>query len=287
MSDKVAAPREESHSEQWMTAKFASSRLAAGFVGRWNRLVSTTNWEKGCIICEWREALLVGGQAVTEYSDEAWAQLVGHVTSQHVGRLRRVFNRFGAVHQQYESLYWSHFQAALDWSDAEMWLEGAIQNGWSVSQMRGQRWEILGTPAAEQAEQTALEVAVNGETLDEDAAEPVSRVQQPGTEPAGSQEAHDPSTASQQAAQSVSGADAPGMEDAVADDLQEQASAEPATQATTGQRLGVACADLPDQIAEAFEQFKLAIIAQRRQGWRAISREGVIECLDALKELVG
>ena len=27
------------------------------FVGRWNRLVSTTNWEKGRIILQWREAL--------------------------------------------------------------------------------------------------------------------------------------------------------------------------------------------------------------------------------------
>mgnify|MGYP000408540184 CR=1 FL=1 len=27
-----------------------------------------------------------------------------------------------------------------------MWLEGAIHNGWSVSQMRGQRWETVGKP---------------------------------------------------------------------------------------------------------------------------------------------
>jgi hypothetical protein len=42
---------------------------------------------------------------------------------------------------------------------------------------------------------------------------------------------------------------------------------------------------LSDDLADAFEQFKLAIIAQRREGWRDTTRETVIECLDALKEL--
>ena len=117
---------------------------AAEYVGRWNRLVSTTNWEKGRIIFEWREALGQAGAPAASLSDEAWSRQVGGVTSQHVGRLHRVYERFGAVHGQYAGLYWSHFQAALDWPDAEMYLEGAVQNGWSVSQMRNQRWEVLG-----------------------------------------------------------------------------------------------------------------------------------------------
>jgi len=123
-----------------------SHDVAGKYIGQWNRLVSTTNWEKGRIICQWRDALIAAGAPVTEYSDEAWSQLVGGVTSQHVGRLRRVFQRFGDVFDQYEGLYWSHFQASLDGEDAEMWLEGAIHNNWSVSQMRGKRWETLGKP---------------------------------------------------------------------------------------------------------------------------------------------
>ena len=107
------------------------------YVGQWNRLVSTTNWQKGRIIGAWRESLAVQGLAVNEYSDEAWARLVGGVTGQHVGRLRRVFARFGETHEQFAGLYWSHFQAALDWSDAEMWLQGAVSSGWSVA--RAQR----------------------------------------------------------------------------------------------------------------------------------------------------
>ncbi len=114
------------------------------FIGQWNRLISTTNWEKGGIILQWRESLKQSLGSASESSDETWSQLVGGVTSQHVGRLRRTFERFGHVYQEYEGIYWSHFYAALEWDDAEMWLEGAIQNRWSVSAMRRQRWEVLG-----------------------------------------------------------------------------------------------------------------------------------------------
>ena len=64
-----------------------------------------------------------------------------------------MFQRFGAVSDQYDGLFWSHFQAGLDWDDAEMWLEGAILNGWSVSQMRGKRWEALGNAGAPPADE--------------------------------------------------------------------------------------------------------------------------------------
>ena len=114
------------------------------YVGRWNRLISTTNWEKGRIVSEWRAALQQADAPAASYADDAWSQQVGGVTPQHVGRLRRVYERFGDVHQQYPGLYWSHFQAALDWPDAEMYLEGAVQNNWSVAQMRNQRWEAMG-----------------------------------------------------------------------------------------------------------------------------------------------
>src|SRR5687767_12291642 len=111
----------------------------APFLGRWNRLVSTTNWEKGCIIHDWRDALIASDAPAAEYSDDAWSSRVGSVTPQHVGRLRRVFDRFGNAHDNYAGLYWSHFQAAIDWNDAEMWLEGAVQNRWSVAAMRRER----------------------------------------------------------------------------------------------------------------------------------------------------
>ena len=67
------------------------------YLGRWNLLVSTTNWEKGRIISDWRQTLIDAGAPAQEYSDDAWSRRVGGVSGQHVGRLRRVFERFGAV----------------------------------------------------------------------------------------------------------------------------------------------------------------------------------------------
>ncbi len=139
------------------------------FVTRWNGLISTTNWEKGRIIHEWRERLIAEDAPPQESSDEAWSRRVGGVSGQHVGRLRRVYDRFGDVREQYEGLYWSHFQAALDWNDAEMWLEGAVQSGWSVSAMRSQRWEALGAPADQKPRDEDI---VTGE-LDEDSLPPM------------------------------------------------------------------------------------------------------------------
>src|SRR5690242_18371184 len=135
----------------------AGDRAAEQFVGRWRGLVSTTNWEKGRIICEWREALKESGAAPQEYSDEAWSRRIGQVSGQHAGRLRRVYERFQNDRESYNGLYWSHFQTALDWSDAEMWLEGAVQNDWSVSQMRAQRWETLGGKRTAEREEEIVE----------------------------------------------------------------------------------------------------------------------------------
>ena len=113
--------------------------LSKQFLHQWNQLVSTTNWEKGKIICRWRDVLQVEGFSPHHFSDEVWSRHIGNVTPQHAGRLRKVFVRFGSVWQDYSGLYWSHFYAALDWEDPELWLEGAIQNQWSISQMRSAR----------------------------------------------------------------------------------------------------------------------------------------------------
>lgn len=254
----------------------APSGVAERFVGQWNRLVSTTNWEKGRIICQWREALMEQGAAVTEYSDESWAQLVGGVTSQHVGRLRRVFQRFGEEYDQYPGLYWSHFQAALDWDDAPMWLEGAIQNEWSVSQMRGKRWETLGTLPAEQRRE--LEASPEFDTPIDD--EPNVSEQNDGE-----QRDVTAAPASTSAAKTTS-LSSPGessegpLDDPIESDAQRAKAA-----GSNATRLNVNVELLPDDLADAFEQFKLAIITQRREGWRETTPETVCECLDALKVL--
>ena len=258
------------------TALAAPADVAGRFIGQWSRLVSTTNWEKGRIICQWRDALVAAAAAAADYSDEAWSQLVGGVTSQHVGRLRRVFQRFGDAFDQYDGLYWSHFQAAIDWEDAEMWLEGAILQNWSVSQMRGKRWETVGKPG----EQAPFDETAESDELDDDAMEVsddeafaggVSSVEKSSDAPksrAANDDADD--SADEPAARSASGGDD-----------------RPTGQATAKQRsrLAVEVDDLPDDLADAFEQFKLAIITQRRLRWSETTPSAVIECLDALREL--
>jgi hypothetical protein len=231
------------------------------FVGRWNTLVSTTNWEKGRIIQQWREALIDAGAPAADYSDEAWSLLVGGVTGQHVGRLRRVYQRFSATRETYAGLYWSHFQAALDWDDAEMWLEGAAQSRWSVSQMRNQRWETLGALPAD--EPRAEDVVVS--ELDEDF-EP-ARETPPEAARASREEADD---------------DNNRIEPAVVD----EADAEPApTERVAFVRPFENLAELPDDLADAFESFKLAILRHKTAGWVEIARDDVLASLDALKAL--
>ena len=47
--------------EQSSEAMAMIEEASAEYLGKWNRLVSTTNWEKGRIICQWREALEEAG----------------------------------------------------------------------------------------------------------------------------------------------------------------------------------------------------------------------------------
>ena len=254
----------------------STAELAAPYVGRWNRLVSTTNWEKGRIICQWRQALIDAEAPVSEYSDEAWATRVGGVSSQHVGRLRRVFQRFGETHEQFAGLFWSHFQAGLDWDDAEMWLEGAVQNDWSVSQMRGKRWETVGEPGQPMPDEPLAEEGGSSSTSaaeDDSNSEAAGRVQ----------------TVTAQAAK-VKDLDADTEETAETDESgpaesDSVAVAEAETSRAAPQRLAVEVEELPDDLADAFEQFKLAIIAHRRDGWVDTTPEIVVECLEALREL--
>jgi hypothetical protein len=251
------------------------------YIGRWNRLVSTTNWEKGRIIHQWRDALAASEAPPTDYSDEAWARLVGGVTGQHAGRLRRTFRRFGDAYAQYEGLYWSHFQAALEWDDAEMWLEGAVQNKWSVSQMRRSRWETLG--GDQQSEPRDEEVQAS--ELDED------------FEPALNRDPDEPPRSEgSEAVQAGPRHEGPDFGD-------DDADGEPQSTSHARERDGAEIyagdeeptirfvrpfenlADLPDDLAEAFESFKLAILRHKTDDWRQISRDDVLASLDALKEL--
>ncbi|TWU00513.1 hypothetical protein Pla108_14650 [Botrimarina colliarenosi] len=263
---------DEPNVEAELSAKAIES--STPFVGQWNQLVSTTNWDKGQIITAWREALRKSGAHVTEYSDEAWTRLVGNVTSQHVGRLRRAHERFGAVREQYAGLYWSHFQAALDWEDAEMWLEGAISNKWSVSQMRAGRWEATGGGPEGPSDGRVIETQ-----LDEDAYQSLSSRETEttdGAKPAasGDGDATAASTARESSPQHDDDSEAPF-------DVPGESAGERAPRVRPFADL----AALPDDVADAFEQFKLVILSHKLSGWDAISRDDLLGALESLKAL--
>jgi hypothetical protein len=244
------------------------------YVGRWNRLVSTTNWEKGRIIAAWREALHEAGAPASLATDEAWSRQVGNVTPQHVGRLRRVCERFGEVCQQYKGLYWSHFQAALDWTDAEMYLEGAVQNGWSISEMRNQRWEALGG----QPDQKPRDEDIVASEWDEDVS---------------AESDNSPSASIASSVGEVHGVDELYDDEPRADEFDANAShhASPAAAsvaeapAAPTLRPFESLPPLPADLNEAFELFKLAILAHKITAWQEIARDDVLSVLESLKQL--
>ena len=255
-------------------AEAVVEETSAPFVGQWCRLISTSNWQKGQIISEWRERLKEAGAPGAAYCDEAWSRRVGGVTPQHVGRLRRVFQRFGTVYAEYPGLYWSHFQGAVEWHDAEMWLEGAVASGWSVARMRAERWQAIGSPP----DQAPREEDVVAAELDED---------------------YDPANDSapgtiHESLREVRGLEGDAGQEGRGAALEEPAGAVPwdepgdaGTPAATAPAVGPFehLPPLPTDLAEALESFKLAILHHKLSGWREVSRDAVLAALDALGQL--
>ena len=240
------------------------------FLGKWSRLVSTTNWDKGAIIADWQQEMAKSELPKRCYSDEAWSQLVGGATPQHIGRLRRTYHRFGHVYREYEGLFWSHFYAALDWDDAEMWLEGSLQNRWSVSQMRKKRWETMGSRPEDEPR---VEQIVVSEIEEE------------------SHALAEPGKASMDDREYIEGprAEDPDFGDQPTGhlDSQEVTTADGDSDAPTAAKIRPfeSFADLPSDIQSATNAYKVAIIKHKADGWKEISLDDLRSLLDALKAL--
>jgi hypothetical protein len=253
----------------------AVDETSASFLGQWNRLVSTTNWEKGRIISEWRQALIAAEVPAADYSDEAWSTQVGNVTGQHVGRLRRVYERFDALRTELTALYWSHFQAALDWDDAEMWLEGAQQSGWSVAEMRRQRWHTLGAVEADRPREDDS----TREPLDDDS----NSLDPPIASTAvSSRDGTVARTTRSAGGEEKSRRASRSSHDASGDDAADQRHSESDADAPGP---FAHLAEMPDDMGEAYEALKLSIIRHKFAGWQQISRDDVLTAIDALREL--
>ena len=254
------------------------TRQSESYIGQWNQLISTTNWEKGEIICQWRAQLRDEGAPSSGWSDEHWSQMVGGVTPQHVGRLRRTFERFGHVYQEFKGIYWSHFYAALDWEDAEMWLEGSVQNSWSVSRMRKERWETLGkVPEDKPKNSDIVTVETDEETQSLAIAEPGGREKGNDKDiPEGPNYDEGPDF---------------GEEPGPGSGGNSLASDEP-TKSDVSEASGVSIrpfesfTNLPQDVSEAADSFKISIIRHRASEWAEFSKDEMLGLLDALKQLV-
>ena len=252
-------------------------QLSEPLVGKWNALVSQTNWEKGALILRWRGELIVAGQPNTVYSDEAWARRVGNVTSQHVGRLRRVAERFGEQYRDFAGLYWSHFYAALEWDDAELWLEGAVQGDWSVAKMQVERWDAIGVSDAHKPQEDDIILM----ELDEETYAP-HRIEGRNVEIS--------------AVDTVGGFDPVPVPESITESPKKKV---PKKSKTTHTELGgspLSTGELlmslkevvhfPADVAEPLELLKVAILNHKLSGWKAISAEQMHRSLDSLKMLV-
>ena len=244
------------------------------YVGRWNRLISTTNWEKGRIICEWREALRQSGAVAASFSDDTWSRQVGGVSPQHVGRLRRVYEQFGQVSDQYAGLYWSHFQAACEWPDAEMYLQGAVESGWSISQMRNQRWEATGgAPELKPHDQDIINTELDEDVVVEE------------------RDTALPTTISESYGEVHGTGDLPNDEPEAAPFDTDESSASntvvPVSDApsTPPVRPFESLPPLPSDLNEGFELMKLAILNHKVSGWAEISQDDVLTVLESLRQL--
>ena len=160
-------------------------------------------------------------------------------------------------------LYWSHFQAALDWSDAEMWLEGAVQNRWSVAEMQRNRQETLGGLSAAAPHDSSAD-----DDLDDDAV--IDQTQPPETISSSPGEVHDAVEVEQEVA--------------VADEAVEDAADSFADTSAEPVRPFASLPSLPADVQDAFEAFKLAIVRHRAAAWGEISREDIVAVLDSLRE---
>ncbi len=255
-----------------------SVALSEPYVTQWSVLISKTNWEKGSIICAWREDLQAQQAPASAYSDEAWSRRVGGVTSQHVGRLRRVHQRFGSSYATYPNLYWTHFLAALDWDDAEMWLEGASQSKWSVSEMRATRWQASGGDPASEPDNAEISAG----TIDEDftpTAEPLNRTRD---DEEASRDSKDIAEGPRYDGPDFGDESEPGGGTATAEsDLDDEAFDGPAEPTVSP---FASLPTLPVDVADALEQFKLAIIRHRSSGWEEFSRDDLVLTIEALRQ---
>ena len=102
----------------------------ADVIEAWHALQSQLAWERGRLIAEFCQTEL------EEFATESdFVQNVGGVSIDEAKRLRRVWETFADIKDDYPALDWLHFSTAIDWEDRTRWLTLANRRGLTVKQM--------------------------------------------------------------------------------------------------------------------------------------------------------
>lgn len=116
-------------------------------VARAQEAVSQCRWVVGECAATWTERYARGR------TDGDFAILIG-ISGDQVYQRRRVWETFHGIREEYSSLKWSHFYAALTWDDARDCLSWAEETHSTVAEMRAwrraQRGEDLSVAADEE-----------------------------------------------------------------------------------------------------------------------------------------
>jgi hypothetical protein len=250
--------------------------VSSDFISSWNRLISMTNWEKGKLIHNWRAKLLENGLPRQIYSDESLAKRLGNVSGQHIGRLRRVYERFNTTFENYTGLFWSHFQAVLDWDDAENWLANASENQWSVATMRLQRWEAIGSPSGQKPNDADIIMA--------DPDEDVNPYNDSDTVLDGNRKSVEPNRDKDKKKKGEGGSGSGGSTSGDSGDADQDYGnfSSPAEAFAQMKQMK----DLPEDLKEAFEQLKVVILSHKVSGWREVEPQRILTFLNAMKVVV-
>ena len=104
----------------------------ASLIQRAQLAVSQCNWEVGECAAIWTKRFSRGR------TDADFAALVS-LSADQVYQRRRVWESFADVHQNYPTLKWSHFYAAINWDDAAECLQWAEDVQAGVAEMKAWR----------------------------------------------------------------------------------------------------------------------------------------------------
>ncbi len=264
-----------------------ADEIASEYVGFWNRLISQTNWEKGKVIFTWRTRLVEAGLPRRAYSDDIIARRIGNVSGQHVGRLRRVYERFGDS-ERFSNLYWSHYQAALDWDDAGDWLKKANDESLSVASMRISRWEKYGAPPEKKPKENEIVAAEPDEDVnpnndsDADFIDVSDNFESDAKDKKSKKDSdHDKSDKDPDRSDSAGTGSSPDPNNFRGDEETWQGIATSSVLNNLNK-----LPSLPDDMADAFEMLKISILNHKLTCWELVNAETVLSYISAMRGLV-